>query len=126
MLNGLFRLFRSKGRVPRLRVTPNGFAVDYPGFPGLSLDVRWENVLEVRARRGASTAAPEVRLWYRFRPGKPLDATISETWPGFGAVRVAMEGALVLRPPDWWGRATALPPGGDVELYRRPSPEGAA
>lgn len=120
------RLLASNVEVPRLRVTPHGFAIDFAGlfprFIGLSHDVRWDRIEEIRVRRSESSPDAALQLYFRFlAPGKPWDATISEAWPGFAGVCAAMERTLALAPADWLTQATALAPaGGDMRIYRRP------
>src|SRR2546430_5860240 len=40
------RLFGDRSRVPRLPITIDGFAVLSSGFPGIRLDLRWNDILE--------------------------------------------------------------------------------
>ena len=122
LLKRLRRLLGLGPRLPRLKPTPVGFIIHYPGFPWASLDVRWAKVVEIRAHRNPSPAGNGIGLAFKFEPGKILGASISETWPGFAEVRSTMESALPLDLPDWW-REVVQPGSSREELvvYRRPS-----
>lgn len=121
MLGYFRRLVSSDSSYPRLRLTRAGFVVHYRGLLGPSLDVRWENIVEVSASRVETPALSEIRFEYQFGPGKVMRESISDAWPGFVEVRTAMEGALAL-PQDWWAQVKALPVGADpLRIYRRSS-----
>lgn len=126
MLNRLRRLFGLGPRLPRLELTSEGFIIHYAGFPWASLEVRWAKVREIRARRDGTPACNEIRLRFKFGPGKIVGESISETWPGFAAVRSAMESSLALDLPDWWRQVAELDLSGkELVVYQRP-PTGAA